>query len=136
MLSRTASAPCPANAGPFFTRASTPCAAIRGKSSNIVNRVVRSTSMPIAELSNPRIRSVTRHSPVVHFCWPLADHDLRYDESFTPTVAARSRNAQRPPGAQAGRQLAAQGPSALNIKRLIDGFVADAHQLIVGKVEP
>ena len=57
MLSRTASAPCPANAGPFFMRTPAPCSTIRGKCSSMVNRVVRSTGVPIAELSSPRMRS-------------------------------------------------------------------------------
>src|SRR5204863_946972 len=78
---------------------------------------------------------VTRHCPVAHFCWPLADHDLRHNESLAPTAGARPWYAQRTPGAQTGRQLAAQGPSALYVKRLVDGFVANAHHL-VGKVEP
>ena len=34
------------------------------------------------------------------------------------------------------RQLAAQGPSGLDEKRLVDGFVTDAHALIVREVEP
>src|SRR5438067_242253 len=138
MLSRTASAPCPASAGPFFTRASTPCSAIRGKCSSIVNRrralhqrADRGTVQPQDEVPFP----VTRHRPVAHFCWPLADHDLRHDESLAPTPGARPRYAQRTPGAQAGRQLASQGPTALYIKRLVDGFVADAHHLIMWKVE-
>src|SRR5207342_3420629 len=37
-------------------------------------------------------------------------------------------------GAQAGRQLAAQHASTLNEQRLIDGFMADAHGLIVREV--
>lgn len=53
---RTASAPCPARAGPFFTRLC-PCSAILGRWIKSVNRVVRSTSVPIAELSRPIIRS-------------------------------------------------------------------------------
>ena len=50
--------------------------------------------------------------------------------------AARPRHPQRPPGAQAGGQLAAQRSPALHIQRLVDGFVADAHGLIVREVEP
>src|SRR3954467_7262054 len=53
-----------------------------------------------------------------------------------PSAGARPRHPQRPPGAQAGGQLAAQRPPALHVQRLVDGFMADAHGLIIGKVEP
>ena len=43
--------------GPFFTRASWPWPAMRGRYSSRVKRVVRSTKVPIAELPRPRIRS-------------------------------------------------------------------------------
>lgn len=58
--SRTAVAPCPASGGPFFmsvVRLPVACSAIRGKCNSSVNRVVRSTSVPMAELSNPTIKS-------------------------------------------------------------------------------
>src|SRR4051794_38884002 len=57
IASRTASAPCPASAGPFFVRGASPCPARRGRCSSIAKRVVRSTNVPIAELSRPRMRS-------------------------------------------------------------------------------
>ena len=95
-------------------------------------RADRGTVQPEDEIPFP----VTRHCPVAHFCWALADHNLRYDESLAPTADARPWDPQRTPGAQTGRQLAAQGPPALYVKRLVDGFVADAHHIIVGKVEP
>ena len=53
---RTASAPCPAKAGPFLVLGP-PCPSMRGSHNKIVNRVVRSTRVPITELPNPRIRS-------------------------------------------------------------------------------
>src|SRR3954470_10390841 len=53
MASRTASAPCPASAGPFLVRGPPPWPAMRGRWSRIVNRVVRSTRVPMAELPNP-----------------------------------------------------------------------------------
>ena len=58
--SRAASAPCPANAGPFFSRAAAPWPAMGGRWSSIVNRVVRSTSVPMAELPSPGMRSPSR----------------------------------------------------------------------------
>src|SRR3954468_24515399 len=57
IASRTASAPWPASAGPFLARVPGPWPAMRGRWSRIVNRVVRSTRVPIAELPKPRMRS-------------------------------------------------------------------------------
>src|SRR5216683_704741 len=57
IASRTASAPWPASAGPFLTRGLVPWPSIGGRCSSIVNRVERSTRVPIAELSSPTIRS-------------------------------------------------------------------------------
>ena len=56
IASRTASAPCPARARPFLTL-SRPRSAMRGRWSSIVNRVVRSTNVPIAERPRPMMRS-------------------------------------------------------------------------------
>ena len=40
------------------------------------------------------------------------------------------------PNAQAGRQLAAQGPPPLDVQRLVDGLVRDPHRFIVGILYP
>ena len=45
------------------------------------------------------------------------------------------RRPERPPGAQARRQLAPQRASSSNEQRLIDGFMADAHGVIVREVD-
>src|SRR5919108_393788 len=55
---RTASAPCPANAGPFLTRGWSPWPSMAGRCSSSVNRVVRSTSVPIAELLGAQDRDL------------------------------------------------------------------------------
>ena len=61
MASRTASAPCPASAGPLWTegRQGLP---MRGSCNSMVNRVVRSTRVPIAELPSSKMGS--------HSQWP------------------------------------------------------------------
>src|SRR4051794_19868579 len=105
IASRTASAPCPASAGPFFTRASWPWPIMGGRCSSRVKRVVRSTN------------------------------NLRRDEGLAPPARARSRCPQHPSSAQAGRQLAAQCTAPLNEQRLVDGLMADAHGLIVREVD-
>jgi hypothetical protein len=51
-----------------------------------------------------------------------------------PRARACPWHPQSPSGAQAGRQLAAQRASTLNEQRLIDGFMADAHCLIVREI--
>ena len=43
--------------GPVLSARCAPCPARRGRCSSIVNRVVRSTRVPIAELPSPRMRS-------------------------------------------------------------------------------
>src|SRR5665213_665434 len=45
------------------------------------------------------------------------------------------RHAERPPGPQACRQFAPQCASPLNEKRLVNGFMADAHGFIMGEVD-
>ena len=52
-----------------------------------MNRVVRSTSVPIAELRSPRGQvtfPVSWHCPVVGLGGALADHDLGADELLAP----------------------------------------------------
>src|SRR6195256_2922285 len=73
---------------------------------------------------------VAWHGSIGCLCRTLADHDLRRNEGPAWPARARPRHPQRPPGAQAGRQFAAQRSSTLNEQRLIDGFMADAHGLI------
>ena len=68
---------------------------------------------------------VARHGAISGFRRTLADHDLGRDEALASLARARPRHPQRPPGAQTGRQLAAQRTATLNEQRLIDGFVAE-----------
>jgi len=79
---------------------------------------------------------MTRHSSVSRLRRTLADQDGRINKAFARPATARSRHAQRPPGPQAGRQLAPQRPAPLHVKRLIDRLVADAHGLVTRKVAP
>ena len=50
---------------------------------------------------------VSRNRSVLGLGGPLADHDVGAYKRLAATTAASPRHAQRPPGAQAGRQLAA-----------------------------
>ena len=138
IASRTASAPCPASAGPFSTRAL--AVAVHA-------RQVQQHREPGGALDQcPDRRAVqsddqiafpvARHRPVGGFGRALADHDLRADEVPAAPARAGPRHAQRPPGAQARGQLAAQRAAALDVERLIDRLVADPHRLIIGEVHP
>jgi len=78
---------------------------------------------------------VARHGAINCPSRALAYHDLGRDEGLASPARTRSRYPQHPPGAQAGRQLAPQRATTLNEQRLIDGFMADAHGLIVREVD-
>src|SRR6266478_9636586 len=134
MASRTASAPCPASAGPFFTRTPEPWPAMRGRWSRSVNRVVRSTSVPIAELPSPTMRSPSQCPGTARSVASAGRWLIRSSGVTKGFPRARPRHAQRPPGAQTRRQLTAQRAAPLHIQRLVDGLVADAHGIILGEV--
>src|SRR5271170_1487049 len=91
----------------------------------------RRTAKTQDEVSFP----MARHGAIGCFRWTLADHDLGRDEGLASSARARPRYPERPPGAQARRQLAPQRASSLNEQRLIDGFMANAHGLIVREVD-
>jgi hypothetical protein len=139
MASRTASAPWPASAGPVLHARPVVVARHAGQVEQhreprpaFHQGADRGTAQTQDEIPLP----VARHRPVGRFHRALADHHPGDDKGFASSTAARPRHAQRPPGAQAGGQLAAQGAPALHVERLVDGLVADAHRRIVRKVEP
>ena len=78
---------------------------------------------------------VSRHRSIGRFGGALTDHDLRRDKAFASPAYARPGHPQHAPCSQAGGQLAAQRSPALNEEGLIDGFVADAHRLVVREVD-
>ena len=91
-------------AGPLCTRCPSPWPGMGGRCNSIVNRVVRSTSVPIAELRSPRIRSPSQ--------WPgtarssaSAGRSLIMISGLTKVrprcrVRAGPRDPQRSPGSQ------------------------------------
>ena len=138
MASRTASAPWPASAGPFFMRGRVAVArhARQVQQHREPRRALHQRADRRAAQSQDEIPlPVARHRPVGRLRRTLADHDLGRDEGLAASAGARPRHPQRPPGAQAGGQLAAQRAAALHEQRLVDGLVADAHRLIVREVE-
>ena len=69
-------------------------------------------------------------------CRTLANHDLGRHEGLSAALDTRHRQAQRPPCAQTGGELEFQCAAPLHVERLVDGFVTDAHGLVLRKVEP
>src|SRR3954454_2589977 len=142
---RTASAPCPARAGPFLVRASNPWPSMRAVAVHagqvkqhreprraLHQRADGGTAQAEDEVALP----MTRHGSVSRLGRTLADQDGRINKALARPAAARPRHAQRPPGPQAGRQLTPQRPAPLHVKRLIDRLVADAHGRVTREVDP
>ena len=102
-----------------------------------MNRVVRSTSVPIAELPSPRIRSPSQ-CPGTARSSASAGRSLIMTSSVTKSLPRRARargTRSARPGAQARGQLAPERATALHIQRLVDRLVRDTHRLIIGEVE-
>jgi hypothetical protein len=109
-----------------------------GRCNKMVNRVLRSTKVPIALRSPaPRIRSplpVTGHGAIGGLGGTVADgEDLpRGIHPGAPGMATRF--ARRSLRGQAVVQIGAQTATGLHIQALVDGFVAHLHQLVIGVI--
>src|SRR6266702_1404119 len=102
--------------------ASWPC----GRCSSSTNRVVRPARVPIAEaLPAPMIRSPSQ--------WPGTARSAA-SAGRAPLISLAAGLAQRPPGPQADRQLAAQRAPALHVDRLAAGLVGHPHLRLVGEL--
>ena len=66
---------------------------------------------------------------------PLADENLRRYESLATTTRSLSGHAQCSPRTQAGGELTSKGTTPLDVQRLVDRFVTDAHRIIIGEVD-
>ena len=74
-----------------------------------MNRVVRSTSVPIAELCSPRGQvafPVSWHCPVVGLGGAFADHDLGSNERAASPPGSCPGDSQCSPGSPTRHQLA------------------------------
>src|SRR5829696_2873060 len=111
---------------------------MRGRCNSMVNRVVRSTSVPMAELPRPRMRSPsqcpgTARSATSTGRWLIM---ISEDPKFLPLRRVRAlRHSEHPAGAQTGCQFATERASTLDEQRLVDSLVADAHRGVVRKVD-
>src|SRR5215218_652004 len=95
-------------------------------------RADRRTVEPEDEVPLP----VPRHRAVLRLGRTLADEDLGSDERLATSTASRAWHAQGPTRAQALGQLASQRTTALDVERLVDGLMADAHRPVAREVEP
>ena len=110
----------------------------RGRCTSSVERLLRSTSVPIADRSSPDDQvalPVAGDGTVLGLGGPLAEDDVGGDVPLRLVPRPGSRLAQRPAGAQAGDQLTLERAAALDEQRLVDRLVADAHGLIIGEVD-
>ena len=76
---------------------------------------------------------MARHRPVANLLWAVADHQRICEEGPATASGAFTRQPQRAARVQTGREFPLQGTSSSNIKRLIDGLVADRHGWILGE---
>ena len=76
------------------------------------------------------------HGSVVCLGGSFADQHLRRHVGPRLLAGSGARNAQRPAGAQAGRELSPKGAAALDEEGLVDRLVADPHGLIIGEINP
>ncbi len=76
-----------------------------------------------------------RHGAVLRLCRTAGDHDLLADVRPRLGLCSSPWHAQRPPGTKAAHQLAFESASALNVQRLVNGFVRDSHRFIVREVD-
>ena len=78
---------------------------------------------------------VSGHGPVGGLGGPVGDQQLRWDVGAAAALVGQpSRFAQRPPGAQATGQLAAQLAPSLHVEGLVDGLVGHLHLRVVGEL--
>ena len=103
-----------------------------------MNRLLRSTSVPIALRCNPMSRSPsqwpgTARSATSGGRWLINVSGVTWAHAFCRARARGTRNCPAP--AQAGDEIPLECTAALNVERLVDGIVADPHGLIIGEIE-
>ena len=137
IASRTASAPCPARAGLFLTR-SRPCSAWRGRWSNIVNRVVRSTNVPIAELPSPMMRSPSQCPGTARSSTSGGRFLIRISGPTNALPRPRRRALGTRSACPVRRQAVSSRRSAppLDVQGLVDSLVRDPHRDVIGILYP
>jgi hypothetical protein len=78
---------------------------------------------------------VTRNSTISSLSRSFTDHDFRSDETLSTLLRPGSRHTKCTARTQTRSKLSSQSATALDVKRLIDGFVRDSHGFVVGIVD-
>jgi hypothetical protein len=78
---------------------------------------------------------VTGDGAVASFGRSLADEDVIGDKALATQAGARLWDAECTTGAEARREFASQGASALNEQGLVDGLMRDSHGRIIGEID-
>lgn len=96
----------------------------------MVKRLVRSTSVPIADRPKPMIKSPSQcpgalRASISGGLLQIINSSLTWAHALAWHRARGTRKA--PPGAQITDRLSLEGTSALNVQGLVDGFVRDTH---------
>src|ERR1700710_72036 len=73
---------------------------------------------------------VTRNGTIISLSRTFTDHDLRSNEMLSSLLRPGSRHTKCTARTQTRSKLLPQSATALNVKRLIDGFVRDSHGLV------
>lgn len=109
---------------------------IGGRCSSIVDRVVRSTRVPIATPAAPMIRSPSQCPGTAQSATSVGRRRIITSSvlKLLPFLAC-PRNTPCPTGAQRRRQFVLETAAALNIERLADRLAWDSHGLIIGEVD-
>lgn len=79
---------------------------------------------------------VPGNSTVGNFGGPFADQGVAGNMRPRALLRPCSGNAKRATGSQAGDEFALEGATALDVERLVDRLVADAHGLILRELGP
>ena len=105
-----------------------------GRCSRIVNRVARSTRVPIAEpLSLPMIRSPSQCPGTVRPSTSLGRLAMRSSPGTRGRFAATLGARRARPVRQGFVQVSAQVAASLDVQLLVDRLVTDPHRLIIGE---
>lgn len=79
---------------------------------------------------------MSRHSTIFGFRRPVGDHHILANVCPGFCLCPGPRHAQRSPSAETANQFALESASTLNIECLVNGFVGDAHGLVIREVGP
>src|SRR3954468_10590235 len=108
-----------------------------GPDHTLINSSLQSvSSLTACDISRRTVAlPVTGDRPVLGLGGPFAEHDVGGDMALRLVPRPFPRFAQRATGAQAGHQLTLERAASLDVERLVDRLVADAHVDIVGEVQ-